>query len=50
VKFKLGSGFTDKQRERPPKKGTIVTFKHQGVSKDNIPRFPTFMRVRDGGL
>ena len=45
VLFKIGSGFTDAHRRDPPKKGKRVTFKHQGVTKANVPRFPIFMRV-----
>ena len=26
VDFKIGSGFTDKQRMNPPKKGTVITY------------------------
>jgi|TARA_B110000285_G_C14836747_1_gene473440 DNA ligase-1 len=27
VKFKVGSGLTDKQRRNPPKKGSTITYK-----------------------
>ena len=46
--FKIGSGFDDEQRRNPPKVGTIVTLKHQGVTKNGIPRFPIFLRVHPG--
>ena len=46
--FKVGSGFNDKQRRKPPKIGSTITFKHQGVSKAGIPRFPIFLRVHPG--
>ena len=48
IKFKIGSGFTDADRRKPPKIGSVVTFKYQGVSKANVPRFPIFMRVHPG--
>ena len=48
VLFKVGTGFDDKQRKKPPKIGSKITFKHQGVSKDNIPRFPVFLREHPG--
>ena len=48
TKFKIGSGFNDAQRRKPPKKGSVVTFKFQGRSKLGIPRFPIFMRVHPG--
>lgn len=46
VQFKIGSGFTDKQRQYPPEVGTTVTYKYYGVTKNNIPRFASFLRVR----
>lgn len=48
TKFKIGSGFTDQQRQFPPKIGTVVTFKFQGRTQNGIPRFPTFMREHPG--
>ncbi|GAB5365483.1 hypothetical protein AAMO2058_001062000 [Amorphochlora amoebiformis] len=47
TQFKVGSGFTDAERRRPPKKGSIITFKFQETTRDGIPRFPTFLRVRE---
>ena len=44
--FKIGSGFSDKQRKNPPKVGSIVTFKYKELTKYGKPRFPVFMRVR----
>ncbi|KAJ3111367.1 hypothetical protein HDU96_005756 [Phlyctochytrium bullatum] len=44
--FKIGSGFTDKERANPPKLGAIVTYKFQELSESGIPRFPTFVGVR----
>ncbi len=45
-RFKIGSGFTDKQRRHPPKIGDVITFKYYGLTKNGIPRFASFMRVR----
>ena len=47
IEFKIGSGFDDAQRAKPPKIGTVVTYKHQGVSKGGKPRFPIFLRIRN---
>jgi DNA ligase-1 len=44
--FFIGSGLSDQQREFPPKIGSNITFKYYGFTKNNIPRFPVFMRVR----
>ena len=46
VRFKLGSGFTDKQRQTPPVIGSIVTYKYTGVSAKGVPRFASFLRIR----
>mgnify|MGYP003633437312 FL=1 len=46
LKFYIGSGLSDQQREFPPEIGSIITFKYYGYTKNNIPRFPVFMRVR----
>ncbi len=46
TEFKLGTGFTDAERRQPPAIGTTVTFKYQGLTKNGIPRFASFMRVR----
>jgi DNA ligase 1 len=46
VVFNLGTGFTVMQRQHPPPIGAIVTFKYQGYTKNGIPRFASFLRVR----
>lgn len=45
--FKIGTGFTDAQREQPPAIGSTVTYKFYGLSKKGIPKFASFMRVRE---
>lgn len=44
--FKIGSGFSDKQRREPPAIGTLITYKYYGLTKKGIPRFASFLRVR----
>jgi DNA ligase-1 len=46
IRFKIGSGFSDFDRENPPKIGEIITYKFYGKTKNNIARFPVFLRVR----
>lgn len=36
--FNVGSGLTDKQRQKPPKVGTIITYRFQELTKDGVPR------------
>lgn len=44
--IKIGSGFSSEQRANPPKIGEMITYKFQGFTANNIPRFATFLRVR----
>ncbi len=46
VRFRLGTGFTDAQRERPPAVGDWVTFRFRGVNEGGVPRFASFVRLR----
>ena len=47
VKFKIGSGFSDRDRANPPKIGSIITYKYQNLTAKGVPRFPVFLRVRE---
>ncbi len=46
-RFKLGTGLTDADRQSPPAIGSTVTFRYRGVNDSGIPRFASFMRVRE---
>lgn len=46
-RFRLGSGFTDAQRERPPPLGSHVTYRYRGLTATGLPRFATFLRVHE---
>ena len=46
LRFKIGSGFSDRERENPPPIGSLVTFKYYGYHDSGIPRFPVFLRIR----
>ena len=45
--FKLGSGFSDDERNNPPAIGVVITFKFYGKYPSGIPKFPSFLRVRE---
>ncbi|MFO7994425.1 MAG: DNA ligase [Marinobacter sp.] len=45
--FRIGTGFSDEQRENPPPVGTIITYRHYGYTSTGLPRFASFMRVRN---
>jgi DNA ligase-1 len=44
--FSIGSGLTNAQRESPPPIGTVITYRFRGLSAKGMPRFPTYLRVR----
>jgi len=46
IVFKIGSGFTDIERANPPEIGSIITFKYNGKTQADIPRFARYWRVR----
>lgn len=45
--FQVGAGMSDAIREIPPAVGAMVTFGFCGLTDGGIPRFPTFVAVRD---
>lgn len=44
--FKIGSGFKDADRDKPPAIGTLITYRHRGFTQKGLPRFATYLRVR----
>ncbi len=46
LQFKIGSGFSDKERKNPPAIGSTITYKYFGTTQKGIPRFASFMRIR----
>jgi DNA ligase-1 len=47
VVFQLGTGFSDAERETPPPPGSWVTYTHRGLTADGVPRFASYLRVRE---
>ncbi|TXG97090.1 MAG: DNA ligase [Rhodocyclaceae bacterium] len=45
--LRLGSGFSDEQRKNPPQPGAVVTYRYRDLTANGVPRFATFLRVRD---
>src|SRR5204863_9059272 len=43
--FSVGTGFSDKERERPPAVGSTITFRYQELSEAGVPRFPSFVGI-----
>ena len=50
VKFFIGTGFSDADREDPPPIGSVVTFTHRGHTEAGVPRFASYLRRRDAGI
>ena len=46
-RFRLGAGFTDAQREAPPPVGRWVTYRFRGTHDGGLPRFASFVRMRE---
>ncbi len=46
LRFRLGTGFTDTQRENPPAVGQWVTYRYRGLTDQGVPRFASFVRIR----
>ena len=45
--FSLGSGFSDAQRKNPPPLGAVVTYRYRQLTSTGLPRFASFMRLRE---
>jgi len=45
TEFKIGTGFTDQQRQHPPALRETIVFKHYGYTRKGKPRFPVYLRI-----
>lgn len=45
LRFRIGSGLSDRQRENPPPIGTLISYRYNGLTQKGLPRFPRFLRV-----
>jgi len=46
-RFRLGAGFSDADRAHPPPVGSWVTYRFRGTHDGGLPRFASFVRVRE---
>ena len=46
TQFKVGTGFSDAERESPPGVGSVITFRYQELTEAGVPRFPSYVGVR----
>ena len=47
LEFLLGTGLSDVQRDDPPPVGAVVTFSYRGRTAAGVPRFASFLRLRE---
>ena len=47
LRFRLGTGFSDEERRNPPPLGATITYRHHGRTRNGVPRFASFLRIRD---
>lgn len=45
-RFALGSGLSDADRRHPPRRGSLVTYRYDGLTAKGTPRFARYLRVR----
>lgn len=45
--FLIGTGFTDEARKNPPPVGATITYSYRGLTKTGLPRFASYLRVRE---
>jgi DNA ligase-1 len=46
-RFVIGTGFSDEVRKNPPPIGSTVTYTYRGLTRNGLPRFASYLRVRD---
>ncbi|GAP36993.1 DNA ligase [Piscinibacter sakaiensis] len=46
-RLRLGTGFSDAERDTPPPLGSIVSFRYRERTPSGLPRFASFLRVRE---
>ncbi|MDB4992718.1 MAG: ligase, partial [Myxococcaceae bacterium] len=47
TRFSVGTGFSDAEREDPPALGSVITYRFQELSNGGVPRFPSYVGIRD---
>ena len=44
--FKIGTGFSDHERQNPPPIGSDITYSHEGYTSKGLPKFASFQRIK----
>ena len=47
IEFAVGTGLSDAERGHPPPVGSLITFRYQELTDGGVPRFPSFVGVRN---
>jgi DNA ligase-1 len=47
TRFSVGTGFSDAERAAPPPIGSVITYRYQELSTAGVPRFPSYVGIRD---
>ncbi|HSD40119.1 MAG TPA: DNA ligase [Rhodocyclaceae bacterium] len=45
-RFRLGTGFSDTDRDNPPPVGARVTYRYRDLTSTGLPKFASFLRIR----
>lgn len=46
-RFRIGTGFTDRQRQDPPPIGALISYKYYAKTAKGLPKFASFLRIRE---
>ena len=46
IRFAVGTGLSDAERQNPPPEGSVVHFRYQELSDGGVPRFPSYVGIR----
>ncbi len=46
-RFIIGTGFSDAVRRNPPPVGATITYTYRGLTSGGVPRFASYLRVRE---
>ncbi len=44
-RFRIGTGFSNKERRNSPTVGTVITYKFTGTTNKGLPKFASFLRI-----
>jgi len=47
ITFNIGTGFSDGERRNPPPIGSTITYVYRDLTKNGVPRFASYLRIRN---